>query len=54
MAKIDACEKPPTTCPCPVQVVGFGAAIVLAAIRGELCVDYPLRLKRQLAGLAAV
>ncbi len=54
LARLDAGEKLPTTYPCPVQVVRFGDDLVLAAIGGEVCVDYSLRLKRELAGLAAV
>jgi hypothetical protein len=37
-----------------VQVVRFGADIVLVALGGETCVDYSLRLKKELAGEAAV
>ncbi|MDP3069032.1 MAG: neutral/alkaline non-lysosomal ceramidase N-terminal domain-containing protein [Opitutaceae bacterium] len=54
LAKLDAGETLPTSYPCPVQVVRFGADLVLAAIGGEVCVDYSLRLKRELAGSAAV
>lgn len=54
LAKLDAGETLPTTYPCPVQVVRFGEDLVLAAIGGEVCVDYSLRLKRELAGPAAV
>jgi len=36
--------------PCPVQVVRFGADLTLVALAGETCVDYSLRLKRELAG----
>lgn len=36
--------------PCPVQVVRFGGDLTLVAIGGETCVDYSLRLKRDLAG----
>ena len=42
------------TYPCPVQVVRLGDDLVLAAIGGETCVDYSLRLKRELAGKTAV
>jgi hypothetical protein len=38
--------------PCPVQVVRFGSDLTLVAIAGETCVDYALRLKRELAGPA--
>ncbi|MBL9190294.1 MAG: neutral/alkaline non-lysosomal ceramidase N-terminal domain-containing protein [Opitutaceae bacterium] len=54
LAKLDAGESLPTSYPCPVQVVRFGEDLVLAAIGGEVCVDYSLRLKRELAGPAAV
>lgn len=54
LARLDAGETLPTSYPCPVQVVRFGDDLVLAAIGGEVCVDYALRLKRELAGLAAV
>ena len=54
LAKLDAGETLPASYPCPVQVVRFGDDLVLAAIGGEVCVDYALRLKRELAGPAAV
>ena len=38
----------------PVQVVRFGDDISFVALSGETCVDYSLRLKRELAGNAAV
>jgi len=38
--------------PCPVQVARFGSDLTLVAIGGETCVDYALRLKRELAGPA--
>jgi len=41
-----------STYPCPVQVVRFGLDLTLVAIAGETCVDYSLRLKRELAGPA--
>ncbi|MFZ2641854.1 MAG: neutral/alkaline non-lysosomal ceramidase N-terminal domain-containing protein [Verrucomicrobiia bacterium] len=41
-----------STYPCPVQVVRFGSDLTLIAIGGETCVDYSLRLKRELAGPA--
>ena len=44
LARLDAGETLPTSYPCPVQVVRFGADLVLAAIGGETCVDYSLRL----------
>ena len=42
----------PMTYPCPVQMVRFGRDLTLIAIGGETCVDYSLRLKRELAGSA--
>ncbi len=38
----------------PVQVVRFGDDITFVALSGETCVDYSLRLKRELAGPASV
>lgn len=38
----------------PVQVVRFGEDLTLIGLAGETCVDYSLRLKRELAGPAAV
>jgi len=38
----------------PIQVVRFGADLTFVALSGETCVDYSLRLKRELAGEAAV
>lgn len=54
LAKLDAGETLPTSYPCPVQVIRFGDDLVLVAIGGETVVDYALRLKRELAGPAAV
>jgi len=54
LGKLEAGETLPKTYPCPVQVVRFGDDIVLAAIGGETCVDYSLRLKKELAGEAVV
>jgi hypothetical protein len=54
LARLNAGEKLQTTYPCPVQVIRFGDDIVLAAIGGETCVDYSLRLKKELAGKASV
>lgn len=54
LARLDAGETLPTRYPCPVQVVRFGGDVVLAALGGETCVDYSLRLKKELAGPAAV
>lgn len=38
----------------PVQVIHFGSDLVLVALGSEVVVDYSLRLKRELAGDAAV
>ncbi len=54
LAKLDAGETLATSYPCPVQVIRFGDDLVLAAIGGETVIDYSLRLKRELAGPAAV
>ena len=40
----------PTSYPGPVQVIRFGNELVMAALAGEPCVDYALRLRRELAG----
>jgi len=34
--------------PCPVQMVRFGRDLTMIALGGETCVDYSLRLKREL------
>jgi hypothetical protein len=54
LAKLDAGEKLPSSYPCPVQVIHFGNDLVMVALAGETCVDYSLRLKKELAGKAAV
>ncbi len=54
LARLDAGEKLAMSYPCPVQVIRFGDDLVLVAIGGETCVDYSLRLKKELAGEAAV
>lgn len=54
LARLEAGEQLPSSYPCPVQVVRFGDDLVLAAIGGETCVDYSLRLKKELAGKAVV
>jgi hypothetical protein len=54
LARLDAGETLPKTYPCPVQVVRFGDDLALVAIGGETCVDYALRLKKELAGKPAV
>jgi hypothetical protein len=46
-------EIPPPL-PCAVHVVRLGSDLTLVAIAGEVVVDYALRLKRELAGSAAV
>jgi hypothetical protein len=46
--------KLPAEYPYPVQVVHFGEDLVLTALGGEVVVDYSLRLKKELAGKAAV
>lgn len=40
----------PTSCRCPVQVIRFGDDLLMAALGGEACVDYALRLRREFAG----
>jgi hypothetical protein len=54
LARLDSGDTLPTSYPCPVQVVHFGTGLVLAALGGETCVDYSLRLKKELAGNAPV
>ena len=39
----------PTHYPVPVQVIRFGKELTLATIGGETCVEYSLRLKKELA-----
>jgi hypothetical protein len=41
-----------STYPAPVQVARFGRDLTLIALPGETCVDFSLRLKRELAGPA--
>ncbi|MBI5772829.1 MAG: neutral/alkaline non-lysosomal ceramidase N-terminal domain-containing protein [Verrucomicrobia bacterium] len=41
-------EKLMTSYPAPLQVLRFGGDLTLVAISGETCVDYSLRLKREL------
>ncbi|MBP7140615.1 MAG: neutral/alkaline non-lysosomal ceramidase N-terminal domain-containing protein [Opitutaceae bacterium] len=50
---IERKENPPPFS-CPVQVLRFGHDLTLVALGGEAVVDYSLRLKRELAGEAAV
>jgi hypothetical protein len=52
-AQLAAGERP-APLPCPVQVLQFGSDLTLAAIGGEVVVDYSLRLKRELKGASAV
>ncbi len=52
LARLDAGETLPSNYPCPVQAVSFGKELLLIAIGGETCVDYSLRLKRELADKA--
>jgi hypothetical protein len=40
----------PASCRCPVQVIRLGNDLVMAALGGEVCVDYALRLRREFAG----
>jgi hypothetical protein len=47
---IDRDGKLPSGYPCPVQVWQFGKDLTLAALGGEVVVDYALRLKREYAG----
>ena len=44
---LDRGEKLMTSYPCPVQVWHFGKDLTLAALGGEVVVDYALRLKRE-------
>jgi hypothetical protein len=54
LVRLDAEGALPTSYPFPVQVARFGDDLVLTALGGETTVDYSLRLKRELAGNAAV
>jgi neutral ceramidase len=47
---IDRDGKLPSGYPCPVQVWQFGKDLTLAALGGEVVVDYALRLKREFLG----
>jgi neutral ceramidase len=47
---IDRGGKLPSGYPCPVQAWQFGKGLTLAALGGEVVVDYALRLKREFAG----
>ena len=46
--RLDRKEAPVTSYDAPVQVLRFGDAFTLVALSGETCVDYALRLKREL------
>ncbi len=50
LAKLDKGEKLPTKISYPVQTWSFGDALAMVHLPGELVVDYPLRLKRELDG----
>lgn len=54
LAKLEKDGALPESYPYPVQVVHLGNELVLAALGGEVVVDYALRLKKELAGPAAV
>jgi len=47
---LDRGGKLPTSHECPVQVWQFGHGLTLAAMGGEVCVEYDLRLKRAVPG----
>lgn len=49
LEELDANGTLPKTYPCPVQVIRFGNDITMATIGGEVCIDYSIRLKRELA-----
>jgi len=53
MRQRQAGEKPGPLL-CPVQVIQFGSDLTLVGIGGEVVVDYSLRIKKELAGGAAV
>ncbi|MHB8900031.1 MAG: hypothetical protein ACYC6Y_14885, partial [Thermoguttaceae bacterium] len=50
LAELAAGRSLSTSCADPVQVFRFGNDLVLVALGGESCVDYALRLRRELAG----
>lgn len=50
LAQLAAGRPLPASCACPVQVIRFGDDLLLAALGGEACVDYALRLRREFAG----
>ena len=47
---LDARGALPVEYPYPVQVLKFGDGLLMAALAGEVVVDYSLRLKRELGG----
>ncbi len=50
LGELAAGRSLPASCHCPVQVIRFGDDLVMAALGGEVCVDYALRLRREFAG----
>ncbi len=50
LAKLDKGEKLPTKIPYPAQTWAFGDSLAMVHLPGELVVDYPLRLKKELDG----
>jgi len=50
LAKLEKGEKLPTKIAYPVQTWCFGNALAMVHLPGELVVDYPLRLKKELDG----
>ncbi len=54
LERIEREGKLPAGYPYPVQIARFGDDVTLVALGGEVVVDYSLRLKRELAGPAAV
>ncbi|MCI0705590.1 MAG: c-type cytochrome [Planctomycetia bacterium] len=50
LAKLDKGEKLPTKINYPVQTWAFGDSLAMVHLPGELVVDYPLRLKKELDG----
>lgn len=48
LAKMDRGEKFITSYAAPVQVLRFGNAFTMVGLSGETCVDYALRLRREL------
>ena len=49
LAELAAGRPLTTSYPYPVQVIRFGKDLVMVALAGEACVDYALRLRRELA-----